>query len=294
MDGLPEVAPGKFYAHIGRPSGTDGFPYRVAFEALDVVDARQAHVVRPHRHDHYEVILVEGGAYHFRLNERPARVHRNGLLVLKPGDWHEDVCAGAVMFWAFRFQVLPGPVPGRSACLLAEGAADPAQVIAASDGACHRLAHRLYAVGRRADPFTAQLLDALATEFVWELAGALPRTALAPQLLAGIAQRGFASDLLALFARHLGTALGLREMAASLGMNERTLSARCRSAFGCAPTRLFVRHKMQHARHLLLQTDLPVKEISGFLGFENPYHFSTVYKRVHGVAPSQARRREGP
>jgi AraC-like DNA-binding protein len=289
MDGLSEVAPGKFFASVRRPAGVENFPYRVVFDSLDVVDARHSHHARQHRHDHYEVILVEGGTYRFHLNQRAGRIHRNGVLVLKPGDWHEDLCDGAVMFSAMRIRVLPGPTPTSSASVFAEGAPDSAQIITASDGACHRVVHRLFAAGRRADPFTTQLLDAMAMEFVWELVRALPRTVLAPRLLAGLAQHGFAGDLIALFERHLGVALGLREMAAGLGLSERTLSARCRAAFGCSPTRLFVQRKMEHARHLLLQTDLPVKEISAFLGFENPYHVSTVYKRVHGVPPSKAR-----
>ena len=289
MDGLNEVAPGHFFASVGRPAGVENFPFRVVFAQVDVVDARRDHIARAHRHDDYEVIVVAGGTYHFRVNQRAGQVQRNGLLVLKPGDWHEDLCDSAVMFFAMRFRVLPGPTPKRSANLFAEGAPESAQIVATSDGACLRLVERLYAAGRRADPFTAHLLDALAMEFVWELARVLPRAALAPQLVAGIAQHGFASDLLALFARHLGAQLGLREMADGLGLSERTLSARCRTAFGCAPTRLFVRRKMEHARNLLIQTDLPVKQISAFLGFENPYHFSTVYKRVHGEPPSKAR-----
>ena len=126
-------------------------------------------------------------------------------------------------------------------------------------------------------------------EFVWELARLLPREALATQLVAGIAQHDFANDLVALCDRHRAASLGLSEMAAALGLTERTLSTHCQAAFGCSPTRLFVRRKMEHARHLLIQTDLPLKEISAFLGFENPYHFSTVYKRVHGVPPSKVR-----
>ena len=86
-----------------------------------------------------------------------------------------------------------------------------------------------------------------------------------------------------------GDHLGLGEMAAALGMSERTLTARCRAAFASSPTRLYVHHKMEHARLLLAQTDLPIKELSAHLGFVNPYHFSTVYKRVHGTTPTAHR-----
>ena len=289
MEGLTEVAPGKFFAAVRRPTGADSFPFRVAFTQLDVCDARRTHLVCAHHHNDYEVIAVDGGTYDFRLNQHTGRLHRGGLLVVKPGDLHEDLCDGAVTIFALTFRVLPGPTPTRSANIFAVGASEQAQIVTAADGACQRLILRMYEAGRRSDPFTAHLLDALAMEFVWELARVLPRESLAPQLVAGIAQHGFTSDLLALCERHRAGPLGLREMAAELGLSERTLSSRCQAAFGCSPTRLFVRRKMEHARNLLVQTDLPLKEISAFLGYENPYHFSTVYKRVHGEPPSKAR-----
>ncbi len=80
-------------------------------------------------------------------------------------------------------------------------------------------------------------------------------------------------------------------MAKALGMSERSLSNRCRSLFGNSPTRMFVKYKLERARILVAQTDLTMAHISKHLGFENPYHFSKVYKRVHGVAPTQHRLR---
>lgn len=286
---MQEVAPGKFFRHLGRPAGEGAFPFRVQFECLDIVDARRSHVVAPHRHDHWEIIAVDGGTYRFRHNGAAAALQRGGLLALKPGDLHEDCCDGPVAFSALRLRLLPGPTRERSATLFADGAPDAAQRIAAGDGACHRIVRRIAEAGGAADPFLGHRLDALAMEFVWELARLLPVAALAPRLVDGLAAHGFAAELLRLCDRTHGRRLGLRAMAAELGISERTLSARCRAAFGCSPTRLHVRRTMEHARDLLVGTDLTVKAISAHLGFENPYHFSTVYKRVHGVAPTRER-----
>src|SRR5687767_5213650 len=60
MDGLTEVAPGKFFAAVRRPPGSENFPFRVVFTQLDVCDARRTHLVCAHQHNDYEVIVVDG------------------------------------------------------------------------------------------------------------------------------------------------------------------------------------------------------------------------------------------
>jgi AraC-like DNA-binding protein len=52
------------------------------------------------------------------------------------------------------------------------------------------------------------------------------------------------------------------------------------------PKAFLMRLKMNHAAELILRGSLPVKAAAAQLGFEDPYHFSRCFKRVHGVAPS--------
>ncbi|MCP5519985.1 MAG: helix-turn-helix transcriptional regulator [Verrucomicrobiales bacterium] len=56
------------------------------------------------------------------------------------------------------------------------------------------------------------------------------------------------------------------------------------------PLQYLTRLKMDHAAELLLQGDHSVKWTAAAVGFQDPYHFSRVFKRVHGVAPGQFRR----
>jgi AraC-like DNA-binding protein len=52
------------------------------------------------------------------------------------------------------------------------------------------------------------------------------------------------------------------------------------------PKAFLLRLKMNHAAELILRGSLPVKAAAAQVGFEDPYHFSRCFKRVHGVAPS--------
>jgi AraC-like DNA-binding protein len=49
--------------------------------------------------------------------------------------------------------------------------------------------------------------------------------------------------------------------------------------------------KMEKARQLILETDMPIQEISLELGFTNPAHFSNVFKKNMGCAPRDLRKK---
>ncbi len=47
--------------------------------------------------------------------------------------------------------------------------------------------------------------------------------------------------------------------------------------------------KAEYASELLERTQMTLKEISGHVGFENPFHFSRVYKEIYGLSPKAYR-----
>ncbi len=284
---LRELQPGKFFESVARPPmAQPALPYRIEFGHVHVVDARNGHHANPHLHLHYECILVVGGTYRCTVNQVELTVESGGVLIISPGDWHRDTCYERVFFYALALHVQPGPQANQSANLLRDDLPSAHKVLRATDGTLHTLVERMRDEGRCGDPFTVPLLDSLAQEFAWRLLRQLPPAYLDQRILGGMELHGFGSQLLALCNRHVANPLSPTTMAAELGMPERTLNQRCQTAFGTSPAKLFVRYRMERARMLLVQTDLPIKAIAECLGFKNPYHFSTVYKRVHGVPPT--------
>ena len=45
--------------------------------------------------------------------------------------------------------------------------------------------------------------------------------------------------------------------------------------------------KVNLAKDLLLKQEMKIYEIASFLGFENTYYFSKVFKKVSGMSPSE-------
>jgi transcriptional regulator GlxA family with amidase domain len=48
--------------------------------------------------------------------------------------------------------------------------------------------------------------------------------------------------------------------------------------------------RMEKARQLLLDTTLPIQEISMQVGYANPANFSTLFKQKMGISPNQLRK----
>ncbi len=60
-----------------------------------------------------------------------------------------------------------------------------------------------------------------------------------------------------------------------------------------SPYQLLLRKKMTHAAERLSTATVLVKEVARELGFRDPYHFSRVFKKVHGLSPEQFLRIDG-
>ncbi|WP_256353581.1 helix-turn-helix transcriptional regulator [Aeromonas sp. sif2416] len=87
----------------------------------------------------------------------------------------------------------------------------------------------------------------------------------------------------------LGECWDISRMAGALHLSERQLYRLCQQHFALAPMALLQRLRLQRAALLLASRSEPVKEVARLCGFKNEYHFSTAFKRQHGLAPSHYR-----
>jgi len=89
------------------------------------------------------------------------------------------------------------------------------------------------------------------------------------------------------FYRHLKTNPTVPELAAEARMSPRYFTTLCLQIFGEPPARYLLQLKLRRADEMLRYRGQRVKEVSEALGFANPYHFSRVFRRIHGRPPSQ-------
>jgi len=60
------------------------------------------------------------------------------------------------------------------------------------------------------------------------------------------------------------------------------------------PKRYYLEMRLRRARELLLQTAMPIMDITAACGFQSPPHFSKCYRNLYGYPPSAERKIGGP
>lgn len=77
----------------------------------------------------------------------------------------------------------------------------------------------------------------------------------------------------------------LHSLATALGTNEFTLKKGFKEVFGKTVFQYLNELKMNHAKEKLIKDDVSVAEVSAIVGYKNPQHFSTAFKKRYGVTP---------
>ena len=88
---------------------------------------------------------------------------------------------------------------------------------------------------------------------------------------------------------HLDMSLTLGELAAHSGQSIPYYSKLFKECTNQPPMAYFIHLKIRKACELLDQTELTVQEIAVAIGYDDPYYFSRIFKKIQGVSPSAYR-----
>nr|WP_048831588.1 helix-turn-helix domain-containing protein [Streptomyces varsoviensis] len=89
--------------------------------------------------------------------------------------------------------------------------------------------------------------------------------------------------------RHLHRPLSLREMAARESMSVRTFTRRFREEAGLSPGQWLTQQRVEHARRLLEESELPVDRVAADAGFGTASSLRQHFQSALGVSPSAYR-----
>ena len=84
--------------------------------------------------------------------------------------------------------------------------------------------------------------------------------------------------------------LSLERLAAEAGVGTHAFSAAFVKAHGLPPHRYVVERRIQRAKRLLRESDLPVAAIAVQTGFSSQSHLASVFKRTVGLTPGEYQR----
>lgn len=85
--------------------------------------------------------------------------------------------------------------------------------------------------------------------------------------------------------KHIEFPLSLTEIASSAGLSLRQLQRKFQQLLGVSPHAYYMHTRLKVAKHLLMQTDMPVTEVAFACGFVSPSHFSASFRKFSGRSP---------
>jgi transcriptional regulator GlxA family with amidase domain len=88
---------------------------------------------------------------------------------------------------------------------------------------------------------------------------------------------------------NLAEPLSLIEIADHVDLSRRQIERLFRTEMGRSPARYYLEIRLDRARHLLLQSSLPVVEVAVACGFVSASHFSKCYRELYSRSPQQER-----
>ena len=98
--------PGHTLVLVERPGGGRALAHAVRFRHLRLRRAERHLVVAAHRHDIYEVLIILEGSYRCRIDGRAHGAEAGEVLVVRPGELHEDCAPGPLRLAAVACSAL--------------------------------------------------------------------------------------------------------------------------------------------------------------------------------------------
>jgi transcriptional regulator GlxA family with amidase domain len=105
----------------------------------------------------------------------------------------------------------------------------------------------------------------------------------------GISHRGLIR-VAHLMEQNIEKPLSLEAIAKSSGLSRRQIERLFKRDLNCVPKRYYLEMRLKRARELLLQTAMPIADITAACGFQSPPHFSKCYRNQFGYPPSAERK----
>lgn len=287
----------EYFRYLPEAHRDDRWGLRVS-AAGSLANAPHRHDLSPHPHpyayrwdvgrrlDTFQLHYITAGSLVLETEcDGETHVAAGTCVVICPGTWHRyaAVSGGTVSYeWVdFSGDYAAGLVAGGVVsprrpvleCGLSEEIAVPFRC----------LIERL----RPASPPPPQLLASWAIEII----AAATAAAEARAGRAASAGEAAAVDQAAEFLRsQLGRPIDVRQLAASVGLGYDRFRTAFKRRIGLSPRAHLLQLRMERARELLSDTQLPVAQVAAAVGIDNAFHFSAIFKRKCGLSPLAWRR----
>ena len=85
-------------------------------------------------------------------------------------------------------------------------------------------------------------------------------------------------------AQHIQESIVVEDLCVEFGLGRTRLYSLSMTCLGCAPAEYIRNQRIEYAKKMLTETDLPIMDIAFAVGFSDYNHFSRVFKKITGVS----------
>lgn len=100
----------------------------------------------------------------------------------------------------------------------------------------------------------------------------------------------FVNRALAVMQENLEQPLPIPDVARHVGRTQKVLEARMKADLGATPAQVYRRLRLNQARKLVIETDLPIAEVALRAGYDDPSAMTRAFKSEFGASPRALRR----
>ena len=250
-------------------------------------------LILPHRHDFYELVVVERGSGFHLCNGECARIFPGMVFLLHPRtDWHyyryrEDLELLTFLFKAEVPDFLGGRLrrfPGFRQLFehsLPGGRRLSSAAVAALDIINSDISRELSAIAEGSELFVMlKLFDALV---------------LIMRNMQDIddfrASGNILGPALNYMMRNFHDKMSMKMLAQMTNLSESSFFHKFHAEFGLSPGQWLCRYRIRRAMEFLLRADMLVSDVAYAVGFGDPFYFTRQFRRFAGCSPREYRQR---
>jgi AraC-like DNA-binding protein/quercetin dioxygenase-like cupin family protein len=269
------------------------FTIEPVFFSYAQIKAKSNYEYHRHTHPAFEIIIPENGIYHCLLNGEEITLSPGEFLIVQIGDIHQDICSMGLEYVALTFQLKNTEFHTEETRLFRKVKnLEQKGVLQKGSPAfsLYQLLKRKAEDAETHEVFNSYVLSGIFNAFFWEMISFFPETTLSSNLIKSAKDETFRVRFLKYLQNHICEKLDIEEMAVAMNMSKSSFAHRIKMILGASPAKVFLACKTEKAAELLKNSDWSIKEISSYLGFEDQFHFSKVFKRHFNMTPSSFRK----
>ncbi|MDD5956089.1 MAG: AraC family transcriptional regulator [Lachnospiraceae bacterium] len=260
-------------------------PMDISLIHYGIEQCKPLHVFRGVRSEYIIHFVMSGHGMYF-LDSRCYNIHEGEAFLIEPGasiTYMADEADPWVYCWiGFRGQYMDR--------LLSEIGFGPGTLIL-DMGSCERISALIRDMLSRHEPdFTDTLFRLSRVYEIFSILSEIHHSRMPAKSDDFIRKtKTYVSNAISYIRQHYADSITVEEIADTVGVSRAYLNKAFRSELNLSVQRFLIDYRMHQAASLLLNTDLPVYQVSSYVGYSDQFTFSKTFKKKFKISPTDYR-----